>query len=382
MVGHYESSYSAQATKSLEPKSVQLVSLNRVSYLPPTEGRALGRRRAVKIQGSSHEEVPPQRRSPGQGQQGTPTTLIPLASIPSVLGITSSIAQSKQDLSRSDMDDPRAPIEDIWPPVAAESSTWIDSSNSFATHVFNPVANNPAPLSDRVARTLRWVDPESAVHDYWASTISARSRPCKERSILYHGNPNRELDQSIPCESGLVQHLPADHLLSLIYYNVFRAFVRIIHTLNLNIVRMCHGDYQSTFTVDTDRSQLKHIPAMLHPTILQRTIPHHPMLDIFPSAQLRDNMLTQGQYHTHDGKLCDDLVGNGNFECDFEREGNTDPVVRQGLIVWGEPFDVANWEVGDAFVKKWGWFLKGTTDIEESTNAWRRKRGESRLSFA
>jgi Domain of unknown function (DUF3425) len=350
--------------------------------MPRTQAQALGRRRAVKIQGSSHEEVALQKRNPGQGQQGTATTLIPLASISSVLGITSSIAQSKQDLGRSDMDDSSSLIKGIWPPVAAESSTLIDSSISLATHVFNPVANNPTPIAERVARTLLWVDPKSAVHDYWAAIIAARSKTWKERSILHHGEPLRLLDLSVLYESRLLQPLPADHLLSLVYYNVFRAFVKIIRTLNLDIVRMCHGDYQSAFTVDTEVSQLKHLPATLHPTTLQRTIPHHPMLDIFPSSQLRDNMLTQGQYHTHDGKLCDDLVGNGNFECDFEREGNMDPVVRQGLIVWGDPFDVANWEVGDAFVKKWGWFLRGATDIEESTNAWRRKRRESRLSFA
>jgi hypothetical protein len=309
------------------------------------------------------------------------TTLIPLASISSVLGITSSIAQSKQDLSRSDMDDPSSLLKGIWPPAAAQSSTLIDSSVSLGTHVFNPVAKIPAPIADRVSRTLLWVDPKSAVHEYWAAIIAARPKTWKERSILHHGEPLRLLDLSVLYESRLLKPLPADHLLSLVYYNVFRAFVKITRTLNLDIVRTCHGDYQSVFTVDTEGARLKHLPAILHPTTLQQTIPHHPMLDIFPSSQLRDNMLTQGQYHTHDGKLCDDLVGNGNFECDFEREGNADPVVKQGLIVWGDPFDVANREVGDAFVKEWGWFLRGATDIEESTNAWRWNRGETWLSF-
>jgi len=62
------------------------------------------------------------------------------------------------------------------------------------------------------------------------------------------------------------------------------------------------------------------------------------------------------------------LSRQGNRGYDFERENGMDLVVRRGMIVWGDLFGIAYWEVGDGFVKRWGWFLQGATDWEESTN--------------
>lgn len=67
---------------------------------------------------------------------------------------------------------------------------------------------------------------------------------------------------------------------------------------------------------------------MLHFTMPERTISHHAMLDIFPSASLRGNILMKGQYHKEDGEICTYLVGNGDFESDFLTEDKTDQVVR------------------------------------------------------
>lgn len=214
------------------------------------------------------------------------------------------------------------------------------------------------------------------------SPLPKKSNSWKQKRNRVDSGPHQLPYPCNPLESRSTHNLPSDHLLSLVCYNVFLAFISIIHTLNLDLVQMCHPDYTSPFAINTDTALPKVTPPMLHPTILQRTVPHHPMLDIFPSAQLRDNMLTKGQYHRQDGKLCVDLVGNGNFECDFDGEEGADPVVRRGMIVWGDPYDVANWEVGDGFAKRWGWFLEGAVDLERSTNVWRSMRGEKRLSFA
>lgn len=49
---------------------------------------------------------------------------------------------------------------------------------------------------------------------------------------------------------------------------------------------------------------------------------------------------------------------------------------RKGLILWGEPHRVENWEVTPGFLRKWMWTMEGCNELIESTNRWRRVRGE------
>ena len=51
------------------------------------------------------------------------------------------------------------------------------------------------------------------------------------------------------------------------------------------------------------------------------------------------------------------------------------------LLVWGQPWDIANWEMSEAFVKKWGWTVQECSELLKSTNRWRAQRGEKRLSL-
>jgi hypothetical protein len=50
-----------------------------------------------------------------------------------------------------------------------------------------------------------------------------------------------------------------------------------------------------------------------------------------------------------------------------------------GLIVWGDPCEVASWEVTAEFYQKWGWTLGGCVELFRSTNSWRAQRGEKPL---
>ena len=54
---------------------------------------------------------------------------------------------------------------------------------------------------------------------------------------------------------------------------------------------------------------------------------------------------------------------------------------KPALIVWGESGDIRGWEVNVAFLKKWGWLLRGCNELLQSTNAWRMQRGEKTLNF-
>lgn len=175
----------------------------------------------------------------------------------------------------------------------------------------------------------------------------------------------------------MTYRLPGDHLLSLIYYNVFRAFVSNIERLGLSFERMCLDEYQSKFpTMAPDDPSLQLLPPDLRPTQLQRRIPHHPMWDIFPSPVLRDNVLMYGEDSFDDTQLCFEIIGDGSLVSEEETSE------RAGLIAWSDPTQVSGWEVTEKFAKNWPWFLKGATELESSTNRWRAARMEDPIFFA
>lgn len=66
--------------------------------------------------------------------------------------------------------------------------------------------------------------------------------------------------------------------------------------------------------------------------------------------------------------------------CCSPKSNQTD--YRQGLIVWGDPWEAKNWEVTEGFVRRWGWMMKGCWEgILEATNFWRGIRGEGPLGW-
>jgi len=157
----------------------------------------------------------------------------------------------------------------------------------------------------------------------------------------------------------------ADFLLTLIQFNVFRALLRNTFTLGLTtdwlknemLSPICYGCFNGS------------APSSLQPTLLQRTIDHHPWLDLFPFPAMRDNLLrSYGKYD--EDQLCGDLVG----WC-------RSPGARVGLIVWREPWDPSGWEATEGFLETWGWTVRGCGEIRWATNYWRAQRGEEPLLF-
>jgi hypothetical protein len=85
---------------------------------------------------------------------------------------------------------------------------------------------------------------------------------------------------------------------------------------------------------------------------------------------MRDNILSYENF-IDDDEFCEDVMG-GLFEGFSDIESN-------GLLVWGEPWDEAGWEVTQGFAKKWGCLLQGCDTLIEATNRYRAARGEDRL---
>ncbi|OJJ97237.1 hypothetical protein ASPACDRAFT_8880, partial [Aspergillus aculeatus ATCC 16872] len=149
--------------------------------------------------------------------------------------------------------------------------------------------------------------------------------------------------------------------------------LRAMHT-NLTVLGYgeedTHEEAQSAFTIQGPASPSsqsypqRQLPPALEPTAIQRRVPHHPWLDLFPFPHLRDALIL-AQDCIDEDQLCHDMCGR-----DLEATG---------ILVWTDPWDPMGWEVTEAFLSVWGWTVRDCHDLLRSTNLWRVRRGEKRL---
>jgi len=167
--------------------------------------------------------------------------------------------------------------------------------------------------------------------------------------------------------------LPSDHkLLTLLHFNLVRALTQNVLLLCLDPDRM-HEDIDSPFLSDEGRRLARILPPTLQPTTLQQLVPHHAEIDAFPCPGFRDNLLMAGGAIDGD-ELCVDMLYGVEDEWSEEAVGG-----RTGLIVWSDPWLEGSWEVEEGFARKYGAMLVGCRGLIESTNYWRRSRGEAPL---
>ncbi|CAI7643445.1 unnamed protein product [Penicillium glandicola] len=160
----------------------------------------------------------------------------------------------------------------------------------------------------------------------------------------------------------------ADHLMTLTKVNVFRAFAQNLQLIGWSEFWMAHDAISPFNTALPHKSSIldnnNPIPSNLQPTRIQKLIHHHPWLDFFPLPKMRDNLIEAGD-DWDDEQLCHDIMG-------FWGEST----MNSGLLVWGEPWNVQNWEVTEPFLKKWQWVVRGCPELMNATNSWRARRGE------
>ncbi|OJJ64212.1 hypothetical protein ASPSYDRAFT_38898 [Aspergillus sydowii CBS 593.65] len=156
-----------------------------------------------------------------------------------------------------------------------------------------------------------------------------------------------------------------DHLLTTVKLNVYRAFVENMAALGMDMSWM-KDDAISPFCTSKPWPSNLAIPTHLQPSTTQRRVPHHPWLDFFPHPRMRDRLVLAGD--SDDDELCIDIMAFWNPNADDA-----------GLIIWGQPWDLQNWELSEGFLRKWGWTVQGCPELMQSTNFWRTRRGERRL---
>ncbi|KAM0322267.1 hypothetical protein ACHAQA_009556 [Verticillium albo-atrum] len=172
------------------------------------------------------------------------------------------------------------------------------------------------------------------------------------------------------------------HLVPVIRFNIWHALAE-----NANLLGMDSGwlyyDSISPFNkagpgLGPPAFPTTRCPASLQLTPLQPSVEHHPWIDLLPFPMLRQNFLREVALHGEDSvdedDMCRDIV---------QGAVGADVVVTDAatLIVWGESWDPMGWEATVPFLRKWGWLFAGSTDILESTNYWRTRRGERALRF-
>ncbi|EKG10034.1 hypothetical protein MPH_12908 [Macrophomina phaseolina MS6] len=208
--------------------------------------------------------------------------------------------------------------------------------------------------------------------------------------------------------------LSTDHLLHLIQYNVFRAFVSNKRTLNTLLTGWTDNPPSPTtcpisgpYRDDTSVYPLNpNIPLSLVPTRLQQTRLHSLWINLIPFPGVRDNLIRREGSFDH-WELLQDLIGElmsatparkrrgtpltitvsdpkpmGTLPLTAGRDEEEVTAGRKGLIVWGEPYDMQSWEATPGFLAKWWWAVQGCDDLVESTNRWRLMRGEEPLRLS
>lgn len=152
------------------------------------------------------------------------------------------------------------------------------------------------------------------------------------------------------------------------------------------------------------------MPPAFMPTKMQREVPHPGWIDLFPSPQLRDNLiLAVVEFNVDEDEILEDLIGDifdamGCGPEDDSNDGSTNdtktftrPHVvtaetkealktytpsttpKVGILSWADPWDISGWEVTEGFVSRWAFLLQGCPDVIESANKWRELRGEDPL---
>lgn len=111
------------------------------------------------------------------------------------------------------------------------------------------------------------------------------------------------------------------------------------------------------------------LPPSLEPSATQKSVVHHPWIDLLPIPSVRDALLRNMESCDED-ELCGDLFGICG------------PAPEMGLLVWGESWDPSAYEVSERVLRKWRGFLIDCPDLLKSTNYWRKRRGEKALELA
>jgi hypothetical protein len=158
--------------------------------------------------------------------------------------------------------------------------------------------------------------------------------------------------------------LSSEFLLPVTQWNIIRAMVTNATTMGLTMALLAEDIISPFNACGPARANL---PPSLHPTYLQKSIIHHPWIDLCAVSSVRDALLRNLHLYSED-ELCDDLFGK-----------SSDSTESTGLLIWGEAWDASAYEISERMFRKWRWLWRECPEVIWSTNYWRLQRGEETL---
>jgi hypothetical protein len=179
---------------------------------------------------------------------------------------------------------------------------------------------------------------------------------------MVRGKYFEQLEKTVA--EGAANKVQSPHLLlPVTQFNIMRAILDNATSMGLtwDILREDIASYFNIAGPVTLR-----LPPSLEPSDTQKSVVHHPWIDLLPIPSLRDALLLQMDTYDED-QLCVDFYGICG------------PSPEVGLLVWGESWDPSAYEVSERVLKKWSRIFKDCPELLKSTNHWRRKRGEKPL---
>lgn len=115
-------------------------------------------------------------------------------------------------------------------------------------------------------------------------------------------------------------------------------------------------------------SDYSHLPLNLQPTSVQRTEPHHPMIDLLPWPTVRDKLI---RVLSAPPEMRPGVAAKPTALIDFVYDIEDSA---EGVRIWGDdPYSDRNWEVGEKVFKGWWWAFD--TDVIDRSNSMRARRG-------
>jgi hypothetical protein len=159
-------------------------------------------------------------------------------------------------------------------------------------------------------------------------------------------------------------HTPAPTSLhTLIRLNVLHGIARNAKLMGFWEEGLCKDDFVSPFNehgplLPFKADRATRCPPALTPTTVQRSVVHHPWIDLFPFPDFRDRILLS----LDAGQLDEDALCLDILEVD-----GRDINERPALIIWSDSSDPSAWEVSVGFLRKWGWLVQGCRELMEAT---------------
>lgn len=128
-------------------------------------------------------------------------------------------------------------------------------------------------------------------------------------------------------------------------------------------------------TSSNSRIDLTELPMHLQPTKTQRSIAHHPLLDLLPWPSARDKLIQVFHLPVHMRPAnAQDPMGLIRFVYDMEDDSG------EGVTITGQnPFEPGTWEIGQLVFQRWWWAFD--TGAIEGSNRSRKSRGKARLAI-